>query len=101
LCFLSSINCNVDLIVSGTALLDRLNLTSTTSGAARDHAVLSNADELRETFTHFFSIGAPTERYLADKETFAKLVATAESSKTFGEDVQVHHTCFLYSKAID
>ncbi|VDD90918.1 unnamed protein product [Enterobius vermicularis] len=68
------INCNVDLIVSGTALLERMN---STTNRREDHEVLNNINDLYEAFTYFFSRGAPSERHMSDEETFQNLIYTA------------------------
>uniref|UniRef100_A0A0N5ANK8 PKS_AT domain-containing protein n=1 Tax=Syphacia muris TaxID=451379 RepID=A0A0N5ANK8_9BILA len=68
------INCNVDLIVSGTALLEHINSTTT---ERKDHEVLTNINDLYEAFTYFFSRGAPSERHMSDEKTFQDLVQTA------------------------
>lgn len=69
------INCNVDLILSGVSLINKMNLSST---EVCDHEILGNLKELYETFIYFFSQGAPAERYLGDEGAFQRLVTAAE-----------------------
>uniref|UniRef100_A0A915E3A1 Uncharacterized protein n=1 Tax=Ditylenchus dipsaci TaxID=166011 RepID=A0A915E3A1_9BILA len=72
------INCNVDVIVSGIDLVGRLNVTSEAIG---DKEVLNGLDDLYEVFAHFFSKGAPAERYMADEASFEKLVSLTEANQ--------------------
>uniref|UniRef100_A0A1I7X559 Uncharacterized protein n=1 Tax=Heterorhabditis bacteriophora TaxID=37862 RepID=A0A1I7X559_HETBA len=50
-----SFNCNVDLIVPGTHVIDSLNTTY--------NEWIESVSDLHETFIHFFQRGAPAERY--------------------------------------
>lgn len=72
------INCNVDLIVSGTSVLQNLN---STSNKREDHEVLNNVDDLYEAFSYFFSRGAAAERHTSDEKMFQELVQTAGESR--------------------
>ncbi|KAI6216455.1 hypothetical protein M3Y99_01820700 [Aphelenchoides fujianensis] len=69
------INCNVDVILSGVNLVNKLNLSSP---EVTDHEVIGNLKELYEAFIYFFSRGAPAERYLGDEDAFQRLVSAAE-----------------------
>lgn len=73
------INCNVDVVVSGVNLLNHLNITDLPSNAG-DKEVLGSKDDLLEVFTHFFSKGAPAERYMADEQTFNRIIALTEDT---------------------
>ncbi|MFH4978692.1 hypothetical protein AB6A40_005401 [Gnathostoma spinigerum] len=72
------INCNVDLIVSGTSVLERMNATS---HQRFDHGQLNNVNDLYETFAYFFSRGSAAERHTADEKMFQILVQTASEAR--------------------
>ncbi|VDM44866.1 unnamed protein product [Toxocara canis] len=72
------INCNVDLVVSGTSLLEHMNATS---NKRNDHQFLNNVDDLYEAFAYFFSRGAAAERHTSDEKTFETLVQAAGESR--------------------
>ena len=78
------INCNVDVIVSGVNMMNKIN--ASIGETVGDHESLENLDQLSETFLHFFSKGAPAERFVADEDTFDKLVGMTES-----KDIKAHH----------
>ncbi|KAI1706031.1 ADP-specific phosphofructokinase/Glucokinase conserved region domain-containing protein [Ditylenchus destructor] len=69
------INCNVDVIVTGVDLANKLNVSTESIG---DKEVLTSLEDLYETFLHFFSKGAPAERYMADENSFDKIISMAE-----------------------
>ena len=50
-----------------------------------DHETMDSLEELYETFIHFFSKGAPAERFMADDASFEKLVRLTEN-----KDQKVH-----------
>jgi hypothetical protein len=56
-----------------------LNISS--ENAIRDNGVLNSASELYETFVHFFTRGAPAERFMADETTFDRLVVAIENKQ--------------------
>lgn len=68
------INCNVDMVVTGTSLLERLNGTSTNR---KDHEVIKNVNDLYESFAYFFSRGAAAERHISDPKMFQILAQFA------------------------
>ncbi|KAM3719074.1 putative ADP-dependent glucokinase [Dirofilaria immitis] len=72
------INCNVDMVVTGTSLLERLNVTST---HRKDHEVISNVNDLYESFAYFFSRGAAAERHVSDPKMFQALVQFASEPR--------------------
>lgn len=72
------INCNVDLIVSGTSVLQWMN---STSSKREDHEVLNSVDDLHEAFSYFFSRGAPAERHTSDEKMFQTLVQIASEAR--------------------
>uniref|UniRef100_A0A0R3RPU5 PKS_AT domain-containing protein n=1 Tax=Elaeophora elaphi TaxID=1147741 RepID=A0A0R3RPU5_9BILA len=72
------INCNVDMVVTGTSLLERLNGTS---AHRKDHEVISNANDLYESFAYFFSRGAAAERHVSDPRMFQTLVQFASEPR--------------------
>uniref|UniRef100_A0A915PPU9 HORMA domain-containing protein n=1 Tax=Setaria digitata TaxID=48799 RepID=A0A915PPU9_9BILA len=72
------INCNVDMVVAGTSLLERLNITPT---HRRDHEVISNVSDLYESFAYFFSRGAAAERHMLDPKVFHTLVQFASEPR--------------------
>ncbi|KAI6217535.1 hypothetical protein M3Y95_01214000 [Aphelenchoides besseyi] len=69
------INVNVDAILSGVGLINKLNLSS---AEVCDHEVIGNLKELYEAFIYFFSRGAPAERYCADEDAFQRLATAVE-----------------------
>ena len=77
------INCNVDVIVSGVSMMNKIN--TTVGESVGDHESLENFDQLSETFLHFFSKGAPAERFVSDEDTFDKLISLTES-----KDIKAH-----------
>ncbi|KAL3994811.1 ADP-specific Phosphofructokinase/Glucokinase conserved region family protein [Acanthocheilonema viteae] len=72
------INCNVDIIVTGTSLLERLNGTST---YRKDNEVINNVNDLYESFAYFFSRGAAAERHISDPKMFQTLVNFASEPR--------------------
>ncbi|GMR36220.1 hypothetical protein PMAYCL1PPCAC_06415 [Pristionchus mayeri] len=82
-------NCNVDLIVPGTQILEYLNATVEANCANlsgnlckpdSDRESLGSVQELSEAFAHFFARGAAAERFMDDEDTFQKVIKHAESS---------------------
>uniref|UniRef100_A0AC34QQ58 ADP-dependent glucokinase n=1 Tax=Panagrolaimus sp. JU765 TaxID=591449 RepID=A0AC34QQ58_9BILA len=78
------INCNVDLIMSGVNIMNKIN--ASVPERIEDHEQLNSLDDLYSTFLHFFSKGAPVERFMANEEVFEILTKLAES-----KDEKVHH----------
>ncbi|KAJ1354317.1 hypothetical protein KIN20_011211 [Parelaphostrongylus tenuis] len=70
-------NCNVDVIVSGTQIIESLN---TTVEKGMDHESLDSLEDLHETFIHFFQRGAPAERYMSSEATFETVVRQVEAA---------------------
>ncbi|WKX93025.1 hypothetical protein Q1695_010781 [Nippostrongylus brasiliensis] len=70
-------NCNVDVIVSGTQIIESLN---TTCEKGKDHESLESLADLHETFVHFFQRGAPAERYTSSESTFETVVRQVEAA---------------------
>ena len=60
------VNAAVDLIVSGTELMEALNLAPTKPAP---HEVITTKDELAEVFLHSFSTGAAFERTFIDGQS--------------------------------
>lgn len=50
-------------------------------GAEKDHETINNAEEMQEAFAHFFSKGAPAERYTANAVIFKEAVLATEKLK--------------------
>lgn len=73
---LVGINCNVDIITSGVSLMNRMNISL--DRIISDNAIINSPEELYETFVHFFSRGAPAERYMADESLFQKIIDAIE-----------------------
>ncbi|KAL4227894.1 hypothetical protein ACF0H5_013334 [Mactra antiquata] len=69
------INCNLDLIVSGTGLLSALDKRP---GDPLDSVSLDNLDDLTNTFTHYFLKGAAAERTFTDQKIYKHIIDTAE-----------------------
>lgn len=70
------INCNVDVIVSGVDVINQLNISS--PNTIEDKEVLNGFEDLYEAFVHFFTRGAPAERFMANEAAFDKIIATVE-----------------------
>lgn len=70
-----SINCNLDLIISGTDLLKALGQSP---GESLDSVSLDNIEDLRNTFTHYFQKGAAAERTFTDEYQYKQIIETAE-----------------------
>jgi len=62
---ISRINCNVDVIVSGVNIINKLNISS--PNPIGDKEMLNGFEDLYEAFVHFFSRGAPAERFMANE----------------------------------
>ncbi|TKR72249.1 hypothetical protein L596_019725 [Steinernema carpocapsae] len=71
------INCNVDVIVSGTSLYNHINPSLS---KCIDHEVLKSTEEMREAFMEWFSRGTVTERHMDKEETFASIIKAIENS---------------------
>ncbi|KAL3121071.1 hypothetical protein niasHT_005331 [Heterodera trifolii] len=70
------INCNVDVIVSGVSMVNKLNISSPNPIA--DKEVLNGFEDLYEAFVHFFTRGAPAERCMVNDAAFDRMVHTVE-----------------------
>ena len=81
-------NANVDLIVSGTALLRHLNATG---GSQADHDVLESVQDLQEMFEHRMARCAAAERVYKHEKGYLEIVEHAHSLK----EKQVEQTCLL------
>lgn len=69
--------------MSGVSVINYLNVTTPSIG---DKEILNDFSDLYKTFTHFFSLGAPAERFMADHEMFNKLVSLVET-----KDIRTQH----------
>lgn len=72
----TSVNANLDLIVSATALLRSLNETP---GMGVDHSVLNTTKALQEQVTYSMQECAGTERYFSNKSLFDHIVQMAKT----------------------
>ena len=79
------INCNVDLVVSGTILMSKMNASAIGS---KDHEQISSIKDLEEAFAHFFSHGLPAERYMTDGKLFQTALDVAEH-QMYGAEVSL------------
>ncbi len=70
----SRVNCNVDLIVRGTSLLNRLKQLPS---EGTDHEIVHSLSELEEAFSHSFARGAGVERAFSSKEEYAATIEAA------------------------
>ncbi|CAL1535328.1 unnamed protein product [Lymnaea stagnalis] len=70
------INSNVDIIVSGVALLNALKILP---GKRENKNVLSNFNDLQETFAFYFARGSAAERPFTDQPIYQKIIETAET----------------------
>jgi hypothetical protein len=66
----------VDVIVSGVNVINKMNITS--PNQIGDKEVLNGFEDLYEAFVHFFSRGAPAERFMANENAFDRIVAAIE-----------------------
>uniref|UniRef100_A0A1I8B950 Uncharacterized protein n=1 Tax=Meloidogyne hapla TaxID=6305 RepID=A0A1I8B950_MELHA len=73
------INCNVDVIVSGVSVINNLNISS--PNPIGDKEMLGGFEDLYEVFVHFFTRGAPAERFMANDVTFDKIVSAIEDKQ--------------------
>ncbi|CAK5084040.1 unnamed protein product [Meloidogyne enterolobii] len=73
------INCNVDVIVSGVSVINNLNISS--PNPIGDKEMLGGFEDLYEVFVHFFTRGAPAERFMANDLTFDKIVSAIEDNQ--------------------
>ena len=85
------INCNVDVIMQGVNVMNKVNVT--TIEKIEDHEELNSLADLYSTFVHFFSKGAPAERFMANEDAFEVLTKLAESKD---EKVHVGFHAYLY-----
>lgn len=76
--FYFSINCNLDLIVSGTELLGKLGRRP---GQLLDSVSLDTLEDLTDTFSHYFQKGSAAERTFNDPKAYKHIVNTAEKLK--------------------
>ena len=81
------INSNIDVIVSGTELLNALQVSP---GKMKDHSTVNDVMELQEVFAYYFSKGRAAERPFTDQDTYEHIIRIAE---TLGH-VEVG-SCFL------
>ncbi len=72
--FLGSVNANLDLIVSATALLRALNVTP---APPSDHDSLSSLDHLQDVVANSMLHCAGVERFFADQDIFQQTVEAA------------------------
>ena len=72
----TSVNANLDLIVSATSLLRSLNETP---GMGVDHSVLDTTKELQEQVSYSMQECAGTERYFSNKSLFDHIVQMAQT----------------------
>lgn len=71
------VNANVDLIVQAIDVFKKLGMAP--SSAAKDHSVITSLDELNQCFSHHFSKCAASERFVASKDLFDRIVAVSRS----------------------
>lgn len=76
--FVVGVNSAVDLIVSGTELMDALGLTPTSPAP---HEVITSREELAEVFLHSFSSGTAFERSFVDGSVYRQIVRVAMGLK--------------------
>lgn len=87
------INCNVDVIMSGVTIMNKLN--ESIPERIEDHEELHSVDELYSTFLHFFSKGAPAERFMANEEVFDMLAKMADN-----KEIKVHVSIEFFKNGI-
>lgn len=74
--FICRTNANIDLIVSGVELLNKLKQSP---GGQENHNRLTSLADLQETFSYFFSRGRAAERIFTDAELYKQVVETVFS----------------------
>ncbi|XP_005098113.1 ADP-dependent glucokinase [Aplysia californica] len=70
------INSNIDVIVSGTELLNTLHISP---AKRKDHATINNIGQLQEAFAYFFAKGGAAERPFTDKAEYQRIIQAAET----------------------
>lgn len=83
LLLLFSLNANLDLIVRGTELLRKLELTP---GPGKDHSVLDSLDDLQDIFSLSHAQCSAAERTMTSASLYKRVVDAAASL----EDKKVH-----------
>ena len=74
--FYFRINCDIDLIVSGVALMQALNQDP---GQQLDSVTIDSMEDFTNTFTHYFTKGMAAERTFTSGELYDKIVTVAET----------------------
>ena len=74
--FYFRINCDIDLIVSGVALMQALNQEP---GQQLDSVTIDSMEDFTNTFTHYFTKGMAAERTFTSGELYDKIVTAAET----------------------
>lgn len=72
------INCCVDLVVSAMRVLKTLDVVPSSALSATDHGKIATVEELSESFSFFFTKGAPAERFISDEKLFLDTIAAAD-----------------------
>ena len=78
-------NTNVDLILSATQLLNKLNAERPLN-AAKFHKNLDNIDQFNECFAYFFHKGSAAERHISHMDDFERILTATDDI----DNKQVH-----------
>nr|XP_039273116.1 ADP-dependent glucokinase-like [Styela clava] len=94
------INAGIDIIVKGTDLLKKLGTDEKEESTikATDRESINNLRQLQEVFTYFHSKGAGGERFMNNKELFAKAVGMSKAMP--GAELYVGGNAALMAQAI-
>ena len=74
--FCFRINCDVDLIVPGVALMKALKREP---GQLLDSVTIDTMDDFTNTFTYYFTKGMAAERLFTSREEYLEVVSAAET----------------------
>jgi len=80
------------VIVSGVSVINKLNISS--PHPIGDKEVLGSFEDLYEAFVHFFSRGAPAERFMANEDAVDRIVTTIEDKHL---RAQVKYFIFIFN----
>lgn len=72
-----SLNTNVDLIVSGTQLINGLRIKGT--NLAENHQIINDLKQFKECFKYYFQKGSAAERFFDNFNDFEIVLNATES----------------------
>jgi hypothetical protein len=75
-------------------VINQLNISS--PNTIEDKEVLNGFEDLYEAFVHFFTRGAPAERFMANEAAFDKIIATVEDKHLRTQVFTLHFKFFSW-----